>query len=124
MKPNFHRYWVKPAAVRVLASKILKNLVNNRLTDRHKKQGLFDKFQYGFRSFCSTSDHLTVLYDRSAWALIRSGTNQIVALMYPSLLAGFGALVFFTNSNLIIEFQAGCLAIFCHFSLKDDFGCF
>ena len=40
----------------------------------------FSDFQYGFRSSWSTSDILTVVYDRIARAYNRSGATQAVAL--------------------------------------------
>ena len=40
----------------------------------------FSNFQYGFRSSQSTTDLLTVVYDRIAMAFRRSGATQAVAL--------------------------------------------
>ena len=40
----------------------------------------FSDFQYGFRSFQSTADLLTVVSDRIAKALNRSGATRAVAL--------------------------------------------
>ena len=40
----------------------------------------FSDFQYGFRSFRSTADLLTVVSDRIAWAFNRSGATRAVAL--------------------------------------------
>ena len=40
----------------------------------------FSDFQYGFRSFRSTADLLTVVFDRIAMAFNRSGVTRAVAL--------------------------------------------
>ena len=55
-------------------------LLNNRIVDNLEKCGLFSDFQYGFRSSQSTADLLTVVSDRIASALNRSGATQAVAL--------------------------------------------
>ena len=40
---------------------VFEKLVNNRIADHLEKCGLFSDFQYGFRSFQSTADLLTVV---------------------------------------------------------------
>ena len=44
-----------------VASKVFEKLVNNKIVDHLEKCGLFSDFQYGFRSFRSTADLLTVV---------------------------------------------------------------
>ena len=58
--------------------KYLKNLCN-RLVDHIQKFGLFSDIQYDFGSFQSTAGLLTVLSDKIAWALNRSGATQVIA---------------------------------------------
>ena len=52
----------------------------NRIVDHLEKCDLFSDFQYGFRSFRSTADLLTVVSDRIARAFNRSGATRAVAL--------------------------------------------
>ena len=54
--------------------KSLKKLINNRLVD-HLEKFVFLNFQYDFRSSQSTADLLTVVSDRIAKALNRSGAT-------------------------------------------------
>ena len=61
-----------------VVSKVFEKLVNNRIVDHLEKCGLFSDFQYGFTSFCSTADLLTVVYDSRAFN--RSVATQAVAL--------------------------------------------
>ena len=93
-------------------SKVFEKLVNNRIVNHPEKCGLFSDFQYGFRSFRSTADLLTVVSDRIARAFNRS--------VYRRLLTEFDMLVFFTNLSLM-EFQVKYLALFLMFSVVDDF---
>ena len=58
-----------------VVSKIFEKLVNNRIVDHLEKCDLFSDFQYGFRSFQSTADLLTVVSDRIARAFNRSGAT-------------------------------------------------
>ena len=51
-----------PVSLLSVVSKVFEKLVNNRIVDHLEKSGLFSDFQYGFRSFQSTADLLTVLY--------------------------------------------------------------
>ena len=51
-----------------MVSKVFEKLVNNRIVNHLEKCGLFPDFQYGFRSFRSTADLLTVVSDRIARA--------------------------------------------------------
>ena len=57
---------------------VFEKLVNNRPVDQLQKCGFFSDFQYGFRSFGSTADLLTVAYDRITRAFNRSESNQVV----------------------------------------------
>ena len=59
--------------------KVFEKLANNRTVDHLEKCGLFSGFQYGFRSSQSTANLLTVVSNRTARALSRSGANQAVA---------------------------------------------
>ena len=59
--------------------------------------GPFSDFQYGFRSSRSTTDLLTVVYDRIPIAFNRSGATQAVVLVYPRLSTRFRMLVVFTK---------------------------
>ena len=63
-----------------MVSKVFEKLVNNRIVDRLEKCGLFSDFQYGFKSFQSTPDLLTVISDRISRAFNRSGSTCVVAL--------------------------------------------
>ena len=55
-----------------MVSEVFEKLVNNRIVDHLEKCGLFSDFQYGFRSFRSTADLLTVVSDRIDRAFNRS----------------------------------------------------
>ena len=67
-----------------------------------KNAVVFSDFQYGFRSYHSTTDLLTVVSDRTVRASFnRSGAARAVILD----ISRFGTLAFFTNSSLM-EFQA------------------
>ena len=63
-----------------MVSKVFEKLVNNRIVDHLEKCDLFSDFQYGFRSFRSTADLLTIVSDRIAGAFNRSGATRAVAL--------------------------------------------
>ena len=59
----------------------LKKLANNKLVDHVEKCDLFSDFQYGFRSFRSTTDILAVVPDRITRELgILIGANRAAAL--------------------------------------------
>ena len=47
-----------------MVSKVFEKLVNNSNVDHLEKCGLFSDFEYGFRSFQSTADLLTVVSER------------------------------------------------------------
>ena len=64
-----------PVSCLSVVRKVFKKLVNNRIADRLEKCGLFSDFQYGFWSSQSTADLLTVVSDRIARALNRSGAT-------------------------------------------------
>ena len=69
-----------PVSLLSVVSKVFEKLVNNRIVDHLEKCGLFSDFQYGFKSSRSTADLLTVVSDRIAWAINRSGATRAVAL--------------------------------------------
>ena len=54
-----------PVSLLSMLSKVFEKLVNNRIVDHLAKCGIFSGFQYGFRSFRSTTDLLIVVYDRN-----------------------------------------------------------
>ena len=64
-----------PVSLLSVISKVFEKLVNNRIVDYLEKCGLFPDFQYGFRSSRSTTDLLTVVFDRIARAFNRSGAT-------------------------------------------------
>ena len=66
-----------PVSLLSVVSKVFEKLVNNRIIDHLEKCGLFSDFQYGFRSFQSTADLLTVVSDRIARAFNRSAVFSI-----------------------------------------------
>ena len=63
-----------------VVSKVLEKLVNNRIVDHIEICSLFYDFQHSFRSSQSTSDLLTVAYDRIARAFSSSRATRAVAL--------------------------------------------
>ena len=69
-----------PGGLLSVISKVFEKLVNNRIIDLLEKRGLFSDFQYGFRSSRSTTDLLTVLFNRIAKALNKSEATQGLAL--------------------------------------------
>ena len=50
-----------PVSLLSVVSKVFEKLVNNRIVDQPEKCGLFSDIQYGFRSYQSTVDLLTVV---------------------------------------------------------------
>ena len=87
MVPVFKNVWerstaknYRPASLLSVVSKVFEKLVNNRIVDHLEKCGLFSDFQYGFRSFRSTADLLTVVSDRITKAFNKSGATRAVAL--------------------------------------------
>ena len=69
-----------PVSLLSVVSKVFEKLVNNRIVDHLEKCGLFSNLQFGFRSFPSTADLVTVMSDRIARAFNRSGATRAVAL--------------------------------------------
>ena len=61
-----------PVGLLFMISKVLENLVNDRLADHIEKCGLFSDFQCSFRSYQSTFDYLLVS-DRTARTFNSSG---------------------------------------------------
>ena len=62
-----------------VVSKVFEKLVNNRIVYHLDMCGLLSDFQYGFRSFQSTVDLLTVVLDRTARDFNRSGATGVIA---------------------------------------------
>ena len=60
-----------------MVSKVFEKLVNNRIIDNREKGGFFSDFQFGFRSFRSTADPLTVVSDRIARLLAGLGLLKL-----------------------------------------------
>ena len=80
--PCILEYWERsaaknydPVSVLYVVGKVFEKLVNNWIIDHLEKYGFFPDSQYGFRSFQSTADLLTVVSDRTAWAFKRSGAT-------------------------------------------------
>ena len=69
-----------PVSLLSVVSKVVENIVNNRIVDHLEKCGLFSDFQYGFRSSRSTADLLIVVSHRITRAFNRSGATRVVAL--------------------------------------------
>ena len=69
-----------PVSLLSVVSKLFEKLVSNSIVEHLEKCGLLSDFQYGFRSFQSTINLLTVLSDRIARAFNRSGAARTVAL--------------------------------------------
>ena len=83
-----------PVSFLFAISEVIEKLVNERIVDHLETCGLFYDFQYGFRSFRSTADLLTVVSDRTARTFNRSMVTQAVAF---NILTGFDMVVFFAN---------------------------
>ena len=69
-----------PVSLLSVVSKAFEKLVNNRIVDHLNKCGLFSDIWYGFRSFQSTEDLLTVAPNRSVRVFNKSGATRAVAL--------------------------------------------
>ena len=69
-----------PVSLLSVVIKVFEKLVNNGIVDHLEKCRIFSNFQYDFRSSRSTSDLPTVVSDRIARALNKSGTIRAVAL--------------------------------------------
>ena len=62
-----------------VVSAAFEKLVNN-IVDILEKCGFFSDFQYGYRSFRSTANLLTIVSDRITWASNRSAATGAEAL--------------------------------------------
>ena len=62
-----------------VVGKVFKKLVSNRIVDHLEKCSLFSDVHYGFRSFRSTADLLTVMSGRIGRAFNRPGATRAVA---------------------------------------------
>ena len=69
-----------PVSLLSVVRKVFEKLVNNRIDDHTEKCDFSSDFQYGFRSFRSTADLLTVVFDRIARSFNRSAATRVVAL--------------------------------------------
>ena len=69
-----------PVSLPSVVSKVFEKLVNNRIVDDLEKRGVFSDFQYGFRSSRSIADLFTVVSDRIARVLMKSGATRAAAL--------------------------------------------
>ena len=58
-----------------MVSQVIEKFRNNRLFDDLELYVLFSDFQYGFRSSQSTTDLLTVVFDRIARVFNKSGAT-------------------------------------------------
>ena len=85
----------------------------------------FSDFQYGFRSFRSTADLLTVVSDRIARAFNRSGATRAVALDISKAFdrVWHAGLLHKLNASLhiLMEFQVKYLVVFLLFSVIECF---
>ena len=104
----------RPVILLSVVTQVFETLVNNTIADHLQKCGLSSDFQYGFRSYRSTADLLTVVSDRIARVFNRSGATRAVALDISKAFE-FGMLVFFTDLSLM-EFQDRYLALFVLFT--------
>ena len=82
----------------------------------------FSDFQYGFRSYGSTANLLTVVSDRIARSFSRSAATQALALdLSEAFVRVLWLLVFFTNFSLM-EYLVRYMALFLPFSVIGSFG--
>ena len=109
-----------PVSLLFVVRKVFEKLVNNRPVDHLEKCGLFSDLKQGFSSFGSTSYLLTVKSHRISRALNMSGATRAVAFDIFKAFTRCGILFFLKNSNLL-EFQFVKLALYCLFSVIDDF---
>ena len=86
MVPVFKSVWerckvknYRPVSLRSVLCNVFKKLANDRLVDP-REMWSFSDLQYGFRSFRSTVDPLTVASDRTTRTFNRFGAIQAVAL--------------------------------------------
>ena len=79
-----------PVSLFSVASKFFEKLANNRIIDHLEIYGIFSDVQYGFRSYRSPADLLTVVSERIATiAFNRSRATRAVALDIPKALDRF-----------------------------------
>ena len=101
-----------------VVSEVFEKLLNNRIID-HLEKCVFSDFQYGFRSWRSTANLLTVVSDIIARAFNRSGATWAVALDLSKAFdrSGYTGLL----RKCLMEFQVRYLPVFRHFSVIDGF---
>ena len=87
----------RPDSLLSVVSKFFEKLVNSRFVGHLEKCGFFFDFRCGFRSSRSTIDLLTVVSDRIARDLNRSGATQAAALVISEASDRVWHAVFFTN---------------------------
>ena len=101
-----------------VVSEVFEKLLNNRIID-HLEKCVFSDFQYGFRSWRSTANLLTVVSDIIARAFNRSRATWAVALDLSKAFdrSGHTGLL----RKCLMEFQVRYLPVFRHFSVIDGF---
>ena len=106
----------RPVTLLSVVNKVFEKPVNSMLFHHLEIYGLFSDLQYGFRYYQLTADFLTVVFDRIASALNRSGLelHEPKHLIYLRFSTKFGMLFFFPNLSLI-EFLVRHLSLFCIF---------
>ena len=72
-----------PVSLPSMVSKVFEKLVNNKIVDHLEKCGFLSDFQYGFRSYGSTANLLTVVSDRIARVFNSSGAARAAAHDIP-----------------------------------------
>ena len=89
---NYH-----PVSFLSVASNVFKKLVNNMIVDHLEKYDFYSDFQYGL----GLLDQLQILSQLYLIELLGLLTGlellELLPLIYPNLLTGFGMLVFLTN---------------------------
>ena len=111
-----------PVSLLSVVNKAFEKLVNNRIVDHLNKCGLFSDIWYGFRSFQSTEDLLTVAPNRSVRVFNKSGATRAVALNISKVFdrvwcAGL------LHKLKSMEIQVRYLALLLLFSVIDAFEC-
>ena len=101
-----------------VVSEVFEKLLNNRIID-HLEKCVFSDFQYGFRSWRSTANLLTVISDIIARAFNRSGATWAVVLDLSKAFDRIGHTGLLRKC--LIEFQVRYLPVFRLFSVIDGF---
>ena len=112
-------YW--PVSLPSAVSKVFEKLVNNRIVNHLEKCGVFSDLQYGFCSFRSTEDLLTVVSERIARAFNKSGATHIVPLDISKAFDKVWHTVLLDKPKFDRKFQVRYLVLFLLFSVLDGF---